>query len=187
MKSNRLVTARLELIAATVTHLDAELESPARLAALLDVAVEPGWPPGEYDRGAQEFFRQRLAEGGAAVAGWFTWYAVRRRRADEPPVLVGAGGYCGPPSEAGEVEIGFSVMPGWQGWGYATEIAGALAAHAFSEAGVRKVVAHTAPDNAASGRVLEKAGFDRVGSDDGQHRFELRRPLTGCGAPQAEG
>jgi len=66
-KPIKLSTNRLELIAATLDHICAELEAPERLPFLLDAEVEPGWPPGEYDRGAQEFFRDRLKEGGVAA------------------------------------------------------------------------------------------------------------------------
>ncbi|MHB8055830.1 MAG: hypothetical protein ACYDH3_11350, partial [Candidatus Aminicenantales bacterium] len=60
----RRSTARLDLIAATVDHLQAELESPDRLATMLGAEIGPGWPPGEYTRKAQEFFRDCLLEDG---------------------------------------------------------------------------------------------------------------------------
>jgi len=174
----RLAANRLDLIAATAESVRAELEAPERLAALLAVRVEAGWPPGEYDRGAQEFFLDRLVEGGASAVGWYGWYAVRRAAAPAPSVLIGAGGYFGPPGEEGTVEIGFSVMPAWRGLGYATEMAGALVGHAFSDCRIRKVIAHTAADNLASRRVLEKCGLRRVHRDEdsGHDRFEILRP-----------
>jgi RimJ/RimL family protein N-acetyltransferase len=185
MDKKRLETRQLSLVAATPALLDAELESHAHLAALLEAQVEPGWPPGEYDRAAQEFFRQQMEEDG--TAGWLVWYAIRPGTPERPAVLVGAGGYCGPPDRDGRVEIGFSVLPGWQGRGYATELARALIENAFSESEVEQVVAHTTEDNAASRRVLEKSGFVRVGTDNGQLRYELRQrpagsvPLTARG------
>ena len=156
-----LRTNRLNLVAATLDHVSAELESPERLARLLNVRVDHGWPPGEYDRSAQEFFRERLAEGGMAVIGWYGWYAI----ALEERRLVGAGGYFGPPAEEGTVEIGFSVMPAWRGRGYATEMAQALVANAFEDVHVQKVLAHAHPNNAASITVLTRSGFGLVGRD----------------------
>lgn len=45
--------ARLDLVATTLDHLDAELTDPERLAGLLGVEVPPGWSPGLYDEGAR--------------------------------------------------------------------------------------------------------------------------------------
>ncbi len=106
-----LSTPRLELIAATLEHICAEIGAPGCLSSLLHARVEPGWPPGEYDGDAMKFFRDRLQEGGEAVVGWYSWYAVQRATPDQPSILIGAGGYFGPPNDAGEVEIGFSIMP----------------------------------------------------------------------------
>ena len=163
IKPATLITNRLELTAATLAHVCAELEAPERLAALLDAQVEPGWPPGEYDRDAQEFFRDRLKEGGMPVAGWLGWYAVRR---GTPSVLIGAGGYFGPPGEDGVVEIGFSIMPAWQNSGYATELSGMLIKNAFTDIRVKKVIAHASPVNVASCKVLEKCGFNYICRDE---------------------
>jgi [ribosomal protein S5]-alanine N-acetyltransferase len=57
-----------------------------------------------------------------------------------------------------EVEVGYALdFEAW-GQGYATEMAKALAAHAEA-GGHGPLVAYTEPSNAASRRVLEKAGF----------------------------
>lgn len=155
----------------------AEIEAPECLASLLGATVEPGWPPGEYDRGAQEFFRDRLREGGNHAVGWYGWYAIRRGGLNEASVLVGAGGYIGPPNGDGVVEIGFSMMPLWQGMGYATEMVQTLVANALADPRVRKVVAHTSRENSASRRVLNRTGFRYVdGADEpGSVCFEVLR------------
>lgn len=177
MKRVTLRTNRLELEAATFYHISAEMESSEHLARLLRTRVEPGWPPGEYDRDAQEFFGCRLKEESMSVIGWYIWYAVRREEEDRPSLLVGAGGYFGPPSEKGEVEIGFSMMPSSQGYGYATEMAKALVSNAFADTRVHRIIAHTTPDNIASVRVLTKSGFRYVHQDQvsGNDLFEVLR------------
>ena len=91
----KLSTNRLDLVAATLDHVLAELESNARLAALLIAKVDSAWPPGEYDRQAQEFFRGKLQEGGDATVGWYSWYVILRGDSDESSVLVGAAGFLG--------------------------------------------------------------------------------------------
>lgn len=62
LKSARPRTNRLELTAAALQHIRTEMESPENPESLPGSRAEPGWPPGEYDRGAQEFFRHRLKE-----------------------------------------------------------------------------------------------------------------------------
>ncbi len=173
----RYTTHRLDLIASTLDHLLAELESTERFAAVLGVEVGPGWPPGEYDRNAIEFFRDRLLEGGEEVVGWYGWYAVRRASVDLPAVLVAACGFFGPPEERGEVEIGYSVVASFRRQGYATEIVHALVDIAFSDPGVQRVVARTTQRNIASISTLKRAGFIQATAADGEGiiRFELAR------------
>ncbi len=179
----RLSTNHLELVAATLDHVCAELESADRLASLLKTHVEPGWPPGEYDRDAQMFFRDRLKEGGASVIGWYCWYALQRGSPYQPSVLVGAGGYFGPPSEDGIVEIGFSILPGWQNLGYATDLAGLLIENAFTDSRVKKVIAHTTQMNLPSCKVLEKCGFNYVCKEE-ESGNDLYAIMRNGGGPQ---
>jgi RimJ/RimL family protein N-acetyltransferase len=65
--------------------------------------------------------------------------------------------------------IGYSMLPGFRGRGGATRAVRLLSAWAF-EIGVRRLVAGTAPDNVASQRVLERAGFTREAIE--RSRFE---------------
>ena len=46
--------------------------------------------------------------------------------------LVGNGGFKGPPSASGVVEIGYSILPAFQRRGFATEAARCLMAAAFA-------------------------------------------------------
>jgi RimJ/RimL family protein N-acetyltransferase len=175
-------TDRLDLVAATLDHLEAELRSPSELARLLGAIVPADWPPGEYDRQAIEVFRSRLAEDRGA-AGWYGWYAIRR--SSEPPggTVIGAGGYLGPPGADGTVEIGYSIVPRFEGRGYATELVRALVGHAFSAPGVTRVIAHAHPDNIGSVKVLEKCGFSVAGpgGESGSLQYQLSLP-----APQPD-
>lgn len=59
----------------------------------------------------------------------------------------------------GVVEIGYGFLPEFWGRGYATEAVLALTRWALAQPGVRRVEAETDPGNAASQRVLAKAGF----------------------------
>jgi RimJ/RimL family protein N-acetyltransferase len=170
-------TPRLELVAARSEHLDAELGGNDRLQGLLGAEVPPSWPPGEYDRHAVAYFRDRLAEAGEEAAVWYVWYAIEPAAAGAAATLVACGGYFGPPSADGTVEIGYSVVPERRRQGFATELVRALITRAFAAPSVRRILAETAVENVASIGVLEHSGFKRIGTGREPHydRFQLDR------------
>ena len=57
--------------------------------------------------------------------------------------------------------LGYSLLPDWRGRSYAARAVRLVAAWAFEQVGVVRLVAGTSPDNVASQRVLEAAGFRR--------------------------
>lgn len=63
----------------------------------------------------------------------------------------------------GEIELGYTVDPAYEGHGFATETTKRLMAYAHEDLGHAHVVAFTDPNNLASNRVLEKCGFARDG------------------------
>jgi RimJ/RimL family protein N-acetyltransferase len=157
-----LCSERLDLVAATLRHVDAELQDRGALARLLGARVPASWPPGEYDRSAQAFFRAQRV-GDPTRVGWLTWNALTRHGDGTRDALVAAAGFFGPPAD-GAVEVGYSVVPEARGRGVATEVVGALVAFAFRHSAVDRVVAHTTDDNVASTKVLQRNGFHRVGA-----------------------
>lgn len=171
----QLSSPRLTLLAATPRHLATEMISPQRLGKMLGAVVSAEWPPGEYDRAAMAFFRDRLLTGGRAATGWYAWYAIRRQEGRKPAELIGSAGFFGPPNADGDVEVGYSVVPSCRRQGYASEMTTTLAAHALGRPGVRRVIAHTADGNQASMAVLRRCGFVAIGRGDtpGTQRFEL--------------
>lgn len=93
---------------------------------------------------------------------------------------VGNGGFKGPPSPDGIVEIGYSTFPPYEGKRYATALGHRLIEIAGSEPDVKRVIAHTEPGNTASQRVLTKIGMEKTGEIDDPvdgrlWRWELRR------------
>ena len=109
-----------------------------------------------------------LFHASTSVDPWVHGFSLVLRDTD---TVVGTGGFKGPPSADGVVEIAYGVSPDYQGKGYATEAAEALTAYAFGSGIVRVVRAHTLPESNASARVLTKCGFRRIGEvidpDDG--------------------
>ncbi|HSS69088.1 MAG TPA: GNAT family N-acetyltransferase [Casimicrobiaceae bacterium] len=62
-----------------------------------------------------------------------------------------------------EVEVGYRLLPDAWGRGFATEGARALLDHGFRTLGLYRIIGLTHPDNAASQRVLQKAGLRDAG------------------------
>lgn len=94
-------------------------------------------------------------------------------------MVVGIGGYKGPPQEK-MVELGYSIAPPHRRRGLATEAAAAMVDAALKQPDVERVLAHTLPAPGPSPRVLEKTGFTRTGEiidpEDGLvWRWELPR------------
>ena len=165
-------TPRLQILAASRALLTAELHKPHYFPVLLGAVLPTDWPPGQYDRPAQEYFLEQLTAGGRAAAGWYGWYALRKADDTAPRTLVGAGGFLGPPDAAGTAEIGYSIAADWRGQGLGTELVAGLVQQAADTGLVRRLTARTTPDNPAAQRVLLRNGFAPEGlADDGQLRF----------------
>lgn len=87
------------------------------------------------------------------------WYAVWNLQLnDETGRNVGDLSFKGLDSN-GIVEIGYGIKKEYEDMGYMTEAVTAMARWASEQIDVKYVEAETDPDNKASQRVLEKAGF----------------------------
>jgi RimJ/RimL family protein N-acetyltransferase len=103
--------------------------------------------------------RQEQLEGDPKIEGWLAWYWILPGKSGEESVLVGNGGFKGPPTQGGIAEIGYYLRPTHHGRGYGIEAVRCLLEHVFSHAGVRLVMAETRRHNIASVRLLQKVGF----------------------------
>jgi [ribosomal protein S5]-alanine N-acetyltransferase len=163
-----IVTARMRLVPATVVLARAELTDRAEFALLLSATVPDEWPP-EILADALPIFLKWI-EAAPDRVGWYVWYAMMRapREAqdmlagDVGDILMASAGFKGPPQD-GTVEIGYSVLPRFQGHGYATEMVRALIDWAFTQSGVLRIVAETTEENTPSMRLLRKLGFVETG------------------------
>jgi ribosomal-protein-alanine N-acetyltransferase len=86
---------------------------------------------------------------------------------------VGGGMKAGRPSEC---EIGWGIVPPYEGRGFATESAMALIDYLRGDERIESLIAHTFPSIPASIRVMEKCGmtFDGDGEEAGTIRYRLR-------------
>jgi RimJ/RimL family protein N-acetyltransferase len=139
--------ASLQLVAIDACVLAAFRESPAALESRVGASLGP----------AADAVRQALEQTAAFLAArpcdpaWGCFLAVDEAGGQ----VVGTCAYKGGPAADGSVEVAYRTFPPFEGLGYATGMAAALAARA----GPRRVLAHTLPERNASCRVLEKAGF----------------------------
>jgi len=76
--------------------------------------------------------------------------------------------------QRGEADLGYILARRAWGHGYATEIATELVDHGFRRLGLHRIFATCDPDNAASRRVLRKAGLCFKGRIE-QHRYTRGR------------
>jgi ribosomal-protein-alanine N-acetyltransferase len=138
------------LVTPDLALLDAAVDDPAALERALGHEVAEGWSgfPGAL----------RSARDAVAADPDSARWGVRLFVLDEPRILVGWGGFKGPPRD-GVVELGYEIAPGWAGRGLATAAVRALLREAFAAPEVQTVIAHTLAEPGASARVLEKTGF----------------------------
>ena len=183
MPSNplRLQTPRLELVAATVEMLQADLAGRKELAEALGAEVPDAWPPVNWERGPIEYLMGWMQKRPDAQ-GWFAWYCLllpspfgrgaggegvnEPRKPINPPIqntLIGGLGFLGPPNAAGETEMGYSLLPDFQCQGHCPEALSALVDWAFSQSELDMLIIRTAPHHHPSIRVAEKLGFQFVG------------------------
>ena len=147
----RVETARMVLERLRLEHADEQLRlllDPRVYRTLWPAAA----PPTERD----------VTDGlKAKVDHWerhgFGMWLVRDRETGE---MVGRGGlqytYT---AGLNDVEAGWAIVPERWGQGLATELAHACVEAAFDQLDLLEIVAFTLPDNVASRRVMEKAGF----------------------------
>lgn len=92
--------------------------------------------------------------------------------------IVGYGGLFEDPFDPGwGVEIGYWFAPSAWGRGYATELTRASLSVARDQFRLPEVWAFAKPENLGSGRVLEKAGFERQRYIPEMERFLYRHGL----------
>ncbi len=140
--------------------------SPAALTALVhgDLAAAStaaGVELSAYLLEDTELWRLRLhqVQADPACAQWI----ARAVLAEPAGVVVGHGGFHGPPSAEGVVEVGYSVDPRFRRQGFATAILADLVQRAVADPQVIAIRASIRPDNAGSQATAAKFGFHKIG------------------------
>lgn len=157
-----LLTDRLELVPFAPQHLLALIEGTEQFAAEFGRPVAEGLRDFFISGEVSAAWIEQLQEA-TSPDPWTLGFAVCERQSG---LVIGSGGFKGPPDEQGKVELGYGIAPAYQGRGYATEATWALIAFAEQDRRVKLITAHTLREPNASGRVLTKCGFTFVGEVD---------------------
>lgn len=81
----------------------------------------------------------------------------------DDPKMMGTIGYYHIKPEHYRAEIGYMLLPEYQGKGYVTEAIDRVVKYAFTTMNLHSIEAVIDPDNVASARVLEKCSFVKEG------------------------
>jgi RimJ/RimL family protein N-acetyltransferase len=155
--------------------------TPVTLAALIAgdlpaASASAGIPLTPYLVDESWLWRARLeeVERDPVRGDWIARAAV----AEPGGVVVGHGGFHGPPDERGVVEVAYSVDPLHRRRGYAKAMLRALLERADADPSVTAVRASIRPDNKGSRAVIAGFGFKKIGEqwdpEDGLEDVFLR-------------
>lgn len=140
--------------------------SPVVLSALIDgdlvgASAAAGVKLSEFIASEVWLWRIRRDQiaGDPASAEWIARAAVDA----ETGVVVGHGGFHGPPDGQGTVEVAYSVDPAFRLRGYARAMLRAMLRRADEDPAVRAVRASIRPDNVGSLATIAGSGFRKVG------------------------
>lgn len=108
---------------------------------------------------------------------WYTVWMMQLKDGNKP--FVGDLCFKGL-DKTGTVEIGYGIYPAYEGRGLTTEAVIAMTKWAAEQPGVLHIEAETDPENIASQKVLQKAGFlpNGIIGEEGP-RFEQKRGAGG--------
>jgi len=168
-----VVTQRLALIAITPTMLLSERAGDGRLGELIGCVVPAKWPPEHWEPHVFEVLLAQYERQPEQMA-WQRYVVFRE--ADGGRVLIGSVGAFWRETAPAECEIGYSILPPFEGRGLATEAARALIALIREDARITSVMAHTYPRLGGSVRVMERCGlvYEGPGEEVGTVRYRLR-------------
>ena len=163
-----LETQRLKLLPFTLELKKATLAQRAMLAEMLEVEIPDDWPGADVLE-ALPLFIEAMENDPAGLV----WDGIILHKAEQ--VAIGGIGFHGGPDAAGMVEMGYNIIPAYEGQGYATEMARRVIGWAFHTPGIQVITAQCLEDNLGSIRVLEKVGMRRLAPEGNMLKWELRK------------
>jgi len=147
----------LKIIALTHLQLIKYLEANNLLEKELGLKQNNRNVSPEVKEMVESFTLPKIKETGERDFLFFTFWIVVDKKIN---TVVAELGFKGPPNAAGEVEIGYGTMPGYQGKGYMTRAVKSMIQWAGSREDIKTILGSVNKTNPASIRVLEKNGFE---------------------------
>ncbi|MBD2113216.1 MULTISPECIES: GNAT family N-acetyltransferase [Cyanophyceae] len=161
-------TKNLQLRAVKPIHVELFWRNRDELAILLQTTLPKNWPhfSEAFSPNANE-----TADANSGLTHWCGYFFIWPAGG----VLVGNGGFKGPPDRSGTVEIGYEIAADYWNRGFATEAAQGMIDYAFAQREVQTVIAHTLAEENASNRVLQKVGMRYVAEVDNSELGKIYR------------
>lgn len=140
-------------------RLDLHVMQPADAEFQFQLTKQPGWIANIGDKGwqsaaeAEQYIREKLLL--TQQEKGFSLYRVSLRESGVP---IGLCGLVSRP-ELPSPDLGYALLAEYEGKGYAIEAARAVCQYAKQTLGMQRLLAITAPHNAASAKLLQKLGM----------------------------
>ncbi|MBG1270848.1 GNAT family N-acetyltransferase [Nostoc sp. WHI] len=167
--SLHITTQRLELLPCSLEVAQAVItRSKSQVERLLRVTVPDDWYASEV-LDIFPMYAQMLIDDSSEL-GWGVWLMINI--ADS--TLIGDLGFGGKPDQTGTVEMGYEVISAYRQQGFTFEAVEALVDFAFTQRELKRIIAHSPDDHAASIRILEKLGMQQIGRDENLLKWELK-------------
>ncbi|WP_263368151.1 GNAT family N-acetyltransferase [Edaphobacter bradus] len=168
-----ICTSRLVLIAVTPELIRYEQTDQRRLAEQIRSTIPESWPPPYWETHVFDYMLSQF-EHFPDQLGWPRYIVLNHL--DGTRILVGSCGAHSHTDPPVECEIGYSLLPAFEGQGIATEAIKALIEFLRQDPRITSITADTIPSLPGSIRVMEKCGltFDGPGHETGTVRYRLR-------------
>ena len=175
LQCDDIVTPRLALIAIMPETVWSEKAGDQRLGELIGCTIPNNWPHIDWEPHVFDFLLAQFDQHPAQI-GWARYIALPF--SDGSRTLIGTVGAFTKSATPNEAEIGYGLLPQFEGRGLATEAAKALVEFLRRDDRITSIIAHTFPHLLGSRRVMEKCGMIPGGPAPGEEPGTLRYRLT---------
>ena len=169
-----IFTPRLVLITMTPESILAEESANGDfflLGQIIGCIIHSEWPPIHWEPHVLTWMLNHFTAHPNEL-GWHRYVALLEP--DGTRTLIGCVGAMSKDDAVTTCEIGWGILPSFEGRGYATEGTRALIDHLRADTRITSFIAHTFPSLPRSIRVMEKCGMVFDGDEEaGSIRYRL--------------